>query len=106
VSDLFGAQVPDSVPQQPADLVQRLGLVPVVAEDVLLHAAAGLVDHLGAELDHVERVQHGDCVVRAVADRLGLPAEGVQRVALGAGPELGGLGGPATPCTPFPIGRG
>lgn len=42
-----------------ADSVERVVLVPVVAQGVLLDAAADLVQHLPGELDDVERVQHG-----------------------------------------------
>jgi hypothetical protein len=52
------AQVLQAVPQQAADLVERVVLVAAPAELLLLHAAADLVDDLGAELDDVEGVQH------------------------------------------------
>jgi hypothetical protein len=51
------AQVLQAVPQQAADLVERVVLVAAAAELLLLHAAADLVDDLGAELDDVEGVQ-------------------------------------------------
>jgi len=42
--------------------------VTAVAQSVLLDPAADLVHDLGAELDHVEGIQHRDRVVQAVAD--------------------------------------
>ena len=67
-----------AVAEQPADLVERVVFVAAAAQGVLLHAAADLVDDLGAEPDHVEGVEHGDRVGQAVADRVGVSAERIQ----------------------------
>ena len=64
--------------EQAADLVQRVVLVATPVQGVLLDAAADLVDDLGAELDDVERVEHGDRVGQLVADRVGVATERVQ----------------------------
>ncbi len=45
---LLDGQVLDAVPQQSADLVQRVVAMAAPAELFLLHAAADLVDELGA----------------------------------------------------------
>jgi hypothetical protein len=50
------AQVLASVPQQAADLVERVVLVSASPEGVLLTAAPDLIDDLSAELDDMERV--------------------------------------------------
>ncbi len=52
------------------------------SELLLLHAAADLVDDLGAELDHVEGVQHLHRVGQRVAQRVGVAAEPVERSAI------------------------
>lgn len=57
---------------QPGD--ERVVLASAVAVDLLLHPAPDLVECLGAELDDVEGVEHGD----AYSSRIGcrLPAAG------------------------------
>ena len=92
------------MPEQSADLVERVVFVAAVAEGVLLDAAADLVDDLGAEPDHVEGVQHRDRVGQLVSDGVGVAAERVQRgllnlpgepVRLVVQPPLVGGAGPA-----------
>jgi hypothetical protein len=83
------AQVLQAVPQQAADLVERVVLVAAPAELFLLHAAADLVDDLGAELDDVEGVEHLHRVGQRVAQGVGVAAERVQRGGLDVRPELG-----------------
>src|SRR5215207_9805466 len=61
------------------------------AEGVLLDAAAHLVDNLAAQPDHMKRIQHSDGVGQSVVDRVGIPAEGVERSSLNAVDELVGL---------------
>ncbi len=47
---LLDVQVLHAVPEQPADLVQRVVLVPAALQRPLLNTAADLVDYLGAEV--------------------------------------------------------
>jgi hypothetical protein len=56
------------VPEQPADLVERVVLVPASTERVLLHSPSDLVNDLGAEPDNVEGVKDGDRVGQPVMD--------------------------------------
>jgi hypothetical protein len=53
VGEGFGAAA-----QQPAHLIQRVVLVPAVAKGFLLHAMAGLADHVVVQLHRMERVEH------------------------------------------------
>ncbi len=87
--DLAVGEVLGAVAQQAADPVERVVLVPAVADGVLLDAAADLVDDLGAEPDDVEGVQDGDRVGQLVADRVGVAAERVQRRLFDTVDELG-----------------
>lgn len=73
----FG-QVLGTVPQQRADLVERVVFAAAVPERGLLHALPALVECLHAEPDDVERVQHCDRVGQLVPDRVRVPAERVQ----------------------------
>jgi hypothetical protein len=50
------------VPEQPADLVQRVVFVSAPTEGVLLAATADLVNDLGAQPYDVERIENGDGV--------------------------------------------
>ncbi len=63
----FG-QVLQAVPQQPADLVERVVRMTASAELLLLDTAADFVDELGAELDDVEGVEDLHCVGQRVAE--------------------------------------
>ncbi len=62
----FG-EVLQAVPQQTADLVERVVSVAAAVQLFLLDAAADLVHDLGAELDDVEGVQDLHRVGEAVA---------------------------------------
>ncbi len=77
----FG-EVLQAVPQQTADLVERVVTVTAPAELLLLDAAADLVDDLSAELDDVEGVQHLHGVGQRVAQGVGVAAKGVERSSL------------------------
>jgi hypothetical protein len=68
-----------AVPEQPTDLTERIMFVATAAKGVLLHARPDLIDHLGAQPDYVEGVQHGDSVRQAVADRVGVATKRIQR---------------------------
>lgn len=73
-------QVLQTVPEQSADLVERVVLVAAPAGLFLLHAGADLVDDLGAELDDVEGVQDLHGVGEAVrVGRWGSSGEGRAR---------------------------
>jgi len=72
----FG-EVFNAVPQEAADLVERVVLVTPMAERGLLDASADLVDNLGAEPDDVEGVEDGDSVGQLVADGVVVTAERV-----------------------------
>ena len=52
--------------------------------DLLLHPPADLVDGLGAELDHVERIEDGDGVLELVVDGVLVAVERIQRCDLDA----------------------
>jgi len=58
---------------------------------VLLHATPDLIDHLGAEPHHVERVEHGDGIWEAVMNRVGVATERVQWGVVDAVDEALGL---------------
>jgi hypothetical protein len=64
--------------QDHADAVERVVLASAVAVDLLLHPAPDLVDCLGAELDDVEGVEHGDRVLELVVDGVLVAVERVQ----------------------------
>jgi hypothetical protein len=85
---LLVGEVLGAVPQQPADLVERVVAVPAPAHGGLLHASADLVDHCGAEADDVEGVEHGDGVGQFVADSVGVAAERIEGGVLDPGGEL------------------
>jgi hypothetical protein len=59
---LAGCEVLVAVAQQSADLIERVVLVAPVPQGALLGPAADLIDYLGAELDDVEGVEHGNRV--------------------------------------------
>jgi hypothetical protein len=82
LGEVFGA-----VPGQPADLVERVVLVPAVAEGVLLNAASDLVDDLGSEAHGVEGVEDGDRVGQFVADHVRIYPERVERGVFDAVPD-------------------
>src|SRR5215203_4210982 len=88
---LLVGEVFDAVAEQPTDLVERVLFMTTSAEGVLLDAAAHLVDNLAAQPDHMKRIQHSDGVGQSVVDRVGIPAEGVERSSLNAVDELVGL---------------
>ena len=67
-----------AVAEQPADLVQRVVFVASVAEGVLLHPAADLVDDLSPEPDDMEGVEDRHRVGQLVTDRVGIAAERIQ----------------------------
>jgi hypothetical protein len=92
LGDLFVGEVFSAAAEQTADLVQRVVLVPAPTQGVLLDAAAGLVDDLGAELDDVERVQDRDRVRQLVPKRVGVTAERVEGGFGDAGGEFAALG--------------
>jgi hypothetical protein len=73
------AQVLHAVPQQPADLVERVVAVVAPAELLLLHPAAEFVDDLAGELDDVEGIEHLNRVRQRVAQGVGVAAERIQR---------------------------
>ncbi len=81
----FG-QVLEAVPQQRADLVERVVAVAAPAELLLLHAAADFVDDLSAELDNVQGVQDLHRIRQRVAKGVGIAAERVQRRRLNVWP--------------------
>jgi len=90
--------------EQVPDPVERVGLAAAVAVDVLLEAAAALVDGGGGELDDVERVEDRDRVGELVVDGVLVAVERVQRrfldtvteyLAAGVEPVAVGLAGPA-----------
>ena len=83
------SQVLQSVPQLAVNLVERAVAVAAPAELLLLHAAADLVDNLGAELDDVEGVEHLHGVGQTVAQGVGVATDRVQRCRLDVRPELG-----------------
>ena len=64
--------------QDVPDPVQRVVPTASVAVELLLDAAADLIDHVGGEFDDVERVQHRTGVVETVIDRVLVPVERVQ----------------------------
>ncbi len=78
-SPLSVGEVLDPAPEDGADSVQRVALAAAVAVDLLLHPAADLVDCGGAELDHVERIEHRGGVLELVVDRILVAVERVQR---------------------------
>ena len=61
-----------------ADPVERVILAAAMTVDVLLDAAADLIDSLGGELHHMKRVQHGGGVGELVVDRVLVATERVQ----------------------------
>jgi hypothetical protein len=63
-----------------------------MSECVLLDATPDLIDDLGAQPDHVEGIEHRDRVREAVADRVGIAAERIQRGLFDAVDEPLGLG--------------
>jgi len=73
----FG-EVLQAVPEQPADLVERVVAVPPPPELFLLHATADLINDLGAELDDVEGVQDLHRVGQAVTQAVGVAPERVE----------------------------
>jgi hypothetical protein len=64
--------------QDVADPVERVVAVTAVAQGVLLDAAADLVDDVGAELDHMEGVQHRGRVLKLVIDGVLVAVKRVQ----------------------------
>ena len=74
----FG-QMLHTVAEEAADLVERVVLVPSVAEGVLLDAAADLVDDLGSEANDVEGVEDRDRVGQLVTDSVRIATERIQR---------------------------
>lgn len=74
----FG-QLLGAAAQPSADLVERVAVVPAVSEGLLLHPATDLVQHVEAELDHVERVQHAHRRRQRVGQGGGVAPERVER---------------------------
>ena len=73
--------------QQRAQPVQRVAGAAAVAVDLLLDAAADLVQRLAGQGHDVEGVQHGDGVVELVVDRVLVAVERIQRRHLHPSPE-------------------
>jgi hypothetical protein len=73
--------------QEVADAVERVALAAAVAVDLLLDAAAALVQRLGCESDDVKGVEHRDGVVELVIDRVLVAVKGVEGGNLDRGPE-------------------
>ena len=73
VGELLGTATQDR-----ADPVERVVFAATVAVDLLLDPAADLVDGLGAELDDMERVEHGGRVFELVVDGVLVAVERVQ----------------------------
>ena len=92
--------------QDVPDPVERVVLAAAVAVDVLLDAAADLVDGLGAELHHMERVEHRDGVVELVVDGVLVAVERVQGGDLDPGAERVAAGLRASRRRPCRTGRG
>ena len=79
---------------------------PPVAEGVLLHSTADLVDGGDAELDDVERVEYGGGVLELVVDRGFVASERVQRRDLHVAAErVAALVEPACVGLPRPAGH-
>ncbi len=74
LGEVLGAGAEDGL-----DPVERVALPTAMPKGVLLNAATDLVDGGGAELDDVERVQHGRGVFELVVDRGLVAGERVQR---------------------------
>jgi hypothetical protein len=89
---LLLGEVFDAVAESSADLIERVVFVATAAQRVLLRATADLIDYLGAQPDHVKGVEHRDRVGTAVAYRVGMSAERVQRGVFNAVEEALGLG--------------
>jgi hypothetical protein len=53
--------------------------VAAAAQGVLLHAAPDLIDHLGAQPDHVEGVEDGDRIGQPVTNGVGISPKWVER---------------------------
>jgi hypothetical protein len=56
-------------------LVERVVAMPAPVQGLLLDPAANFVHDVGAELDDMAGVQHGDGVGQTVAQRVGVAAE-------------------------------
>ena len=89
---LLLGEVFDAVPEQPADLVERVVFVPASTERVLLHPPSDLVNDLGAEPDNVEGVKDRDRVGQPVMNGVRISTKWVQRSLLHAVDEPVGLG--------------
>ena len=74
--------------QDRPDPVERVVLAATVAMDLLLDAASDLIDRLGAELDHVERVKHRGGVLELLVDGVLVAVERVQGRDLNTGLEV------------------
>ena len=61
-----------------ADPVERVVLATSMPEGLLLDASSDFVDGGGAELDNMERIQHGDGVFELVIDGVLVAVEGIQ----------------------------
>ncbi len=71
VSEVFGAGAEDV-----ADAVERVALAAPMPEGLLLDPAADLVERSSAQLDHVERVEHGDGVFEVLVDGVAVSTRG------------------------------
>jgi hypothetical protein len=58
--------------------------VTAAAQSVLLHPTPDLIDHLGAQPDHIKGIEYRDCVPQVVTDAVAVTAERVQRGLLNA----------------------
>jgi hypothetical protein len=67
-----------AVPEEPADLVERVVFVAAAAQRVLLHPPTDFIDYLSSEPDHMERVEDRHHVREAVLNRVGVAAERIQ----------------------------
>jgi hypothetical protein len=77
--------------EQPAGSVERVGLVASVAEGLLLHPAAALIELRVLVLDHVERVGDLGGVRKRVGEGLAVGAGEVQHAPADSGPPGGWL---------------
>jgi hypothetical protein len=71
--------------QDVPDPVQRITRAAAVAQGLLLHPAAALVDGVTAQLDDVEGVLDGGRVLEVIIDRVLVPVERVEGGQLDAG---------------------
>src|SRR5687767_13615373 len=81
-----------AVAEQPADLIERVVLVPASTQSVLLDAAADFVHDLGSEPDYVKGVKDGDRVGQPIMNGVRISPKRVERRLLHAVDEPVRLG--------------